>query len=562
MLRWFVVAALAVMSPLHAAYSQAQSRDTGASADTILIMDASGSMWGQVEGQTKIGAARAAVRTILSKWKPDNRLGLVAYGHRVKGDCRDIEVLVPVSRFDPERIRAAVDALNPKGKTPIADSLRLAAQTLKWREGKATVVLVSDGIETCVPDPCAVAGELKKAGIGFVAHVIGFDVADPAARNQLQCIARATGGAYLDARNASGLEQALGKATAAAQGGRVESEAPAKPAPDPYRGKNVRGIARLAEGLDPIADPALTWHLHRSAGSEKGEFINSFYGSALAEAIEPGNYVMRVEYGQVSREVPLRIERNAPALLDVVLDAGYVTSEGSIAGSGGKAEGATWEVFSGAGQWIATDYNPLPRFVLPAGDYVLNLTRGTAKAQKPFALAAGDSLNVALTLDAGKLLVSALYAAGGPKVEKGLVVEVHALPADGSGRGAWIATNYEPLSQFDLPTGTYDVTVGVGEARRTVRADVRSGAATRLDVAIDAGVVGAKAPSARIIEIFEAERDINNQRKLVHTGYGAALNVALNTGSYVAVATFGGDRRVEREFSVSAGKRTEIELRP
>jgi Ca-activated chloride channel family protein len=54
-------------------------------ADAILILDASGSMWGQVEGQTKITAARRAVDSILSKWKPSDRLGLIAYGHRSKG---------------------------------------------------------------------------------------------------------------------------------------------------------------------------------------------------------------------------------------------------------------------------------------------------------------------------------------------------------------------------------------------------------------------------------------------------------------------------------------------
>ena len=73
-------------------------------ADAILILDASGSMWGQVEGQTKIAAARRAVDSILSKWKPSDRLGLIAYGHRSKGDCKDIEMIVPVSRFDPARI--------------------------------------------------------------------------------------------------------------------------------------------------------------------------------------------------------------------------------------------------------------------------------------------------------------------------------------------------------------------------------------------------------------------------------------------------------------------------
>src|SRR5688500_19242688 len=85
------------------------------STDAILILDASGSMWGQVEGQTKIAAARRAVDSILSKWRPSDRLGLIAYGHRAKGDCRDIEMIVPVSRFDPARIRAAVNGLTPKG---------------------------------------------------------------------------------------------------------------------------------------------------------------------------------------------------------------------------------------------------------------------------------------------------------------------------------------------------------------------------------------------------------------------------------------------------------------
>ncbi|TDM67697.1 hypothetical protein CEF00_13565, partial [Lactobacillus crispatus] len=74
---------------------QAQGADKG--TDPRLVLDASGSMWGVVDGQTKISAARQAVDSILSKWRPDDRLGLIAYGHRAKGDCKDIELLVPVS---------------------------------------------------------------------------------------------------------------------------------------------------------------------------------------------------------------------------------------------------------------------------------------------------------------------------------------------------------------------------------------------------------------------------------------------------------------------------------
>lgn len=222
----------------------AQSR----AADAILILDASGSMWGQVEGQTKIVAARKAVDTILARWKPADRLGLMAYGHRAKGECRDIELVVPVGPIDAGAVRGAVQRLNPRGKTPIAASLREAAGILKHTENKSTVILVSDGIETCDPDPCAVAAELKKAGVGFTAHVVGFDVTDPLAKTQLQCIARATGGVYLDARNAAGLDGAMTRVAQAAQGQKVASEAPAAAprARDPFEGRNLRATARLA----------------------------------------------------------------------------------------------------------------------------------------------------------------------------------------------------------------------------------------------------------------------------------------------------------------------------
>lgn len=531
--------------------------------DAILILDASGSMWGQVDGQTKIAAARSAVDSILSKWKPQDRLGLMAYGHRTKGDCKDIELIVPAGAFDAARIRSAVAELNPKGKTPMADSLREAARVLRATERKATVILVSDGIETCSPDPCKVAAELKKSGIGFTAHVIGFDVTDPIAKSQLQCIARETGGVYLDARNASGLEQALGRAVDATQGAKVKTEAPpAKKAEDPFKGRNFRGIARLAEGADPISDTKglVNWSIFKpAADGKKGAFVNTFYGVPGAGALEPGSYLLEVIYGQVTREFPLNVEKGKPALVDVVLNAAYVTSEGAVTG-GGKADKVTWEVHAKDGRYIGTDYNNLPRFVVGAGDYVLTLSKGVSKTKQDFSVAAGDSINVSMALDVGRLLVSGSYAVNGPKVEKGIAVEVHRpAKADGS-RGEWIATTYEPLSQFDLPAGGYDVTVLVGAAQRTAKARVASGSDTQINVVLDAGVVGVGAPGSNAVEIFSAEKDINNRRRWITTLYDQSFTLALNAGDYVLVAEFGGNK-VERLFSIAPGKRTDVEVK-
>lgn len=181
---------------------------------SILVLDASGSMWGQLGGKTKIELARDAVDSMLRNWPAKQTLGLIAYGHRRKGDCTDIETMRAPDGFDAEAIRGAVNALTPKGMTPITAAVRQAAEQLKFTEQKATVILVSDGEETCNADPCALGAELEQLGVDFTANVIGFDLPEGKARAQLQCLASNTGGRYIEARNAAELTQALGDVTA------------------------------------------------------------------------------------------------------------------------------------------------------------------------------------------------------------------------------------------------------------------------------------------------------------------------------------------------------------
>lgn len=180
--------------------------------NAMLVLDASGSMWGTLQNQSKIEIARATVADVLKTWPRANALGLVAYGHRRKGDCADIETLLPIAPVNAAAFQASVDALNPKGMTPISAAVQHAAQALKSSEQKATVILVSDGEESCNLDPCQIARQLEADGIDFTAHVIGFDIPqDGVADKQLACIAKETGGRYVNAKNASELTSALGQ---------------------------------------------------------------------------------------------------------------------------------------------------------------------------------------------------------------------------------------------------------------------------------------------------------------------------------------------------------------
>ncbi|MEL6684614.1 MAG: VWA domain-containing protein [Pseudomonadota bacterium] len=177
--------------------------------NTILVLDGSGSMWGQIDGTAKITIAQEVVGGILADFPAEQGLGLTVYGHRERGNCTDIETIVAPAPGTVSEIVTAVNGIKPLGKTPMTDAVIAAAQALRYTEDSATVILVSDGVETCNPDPCAAARLLEEAGINFTTHVVGFDVSDPEALAQMQCLAEETGGQFLTASNADELDLAM-----------------------------------------------------------------------------------------------------------------------------------------------------------------------------------------------------------------------------------------------------------------------------------------------------------------------------------------------------------------
>lgn len=174
----------------------------------MLIMDSSGSMKKRIGPRSKMEIARDAIAAFVLEAPDDVPLGLMAYGHRRAKDCSDIEVLIaPGSRTGPS-IEQAVDAMRPRGETPIADSLRQAAAYLKERTSVPTVVIVTDGEEACNADPCAAARELKAADVEFKAHVVGFGLNERQSR-AVKCVADETGGQFIGADDAITLATAL-----------------------------------------------------------------------------------------------------------------------------------------------------------------------------------------------------------------------------------------------------------------------------------------------------------------------------------------------------------------
>ena len=178
----------------------------------LFIYDASGSMWGEMENKTKKEIAAEVLTATVGTLPENQNIGLIAYGHREKGNCDDIEYLADLSNDSKSTVTNAVKGLNPIGKTPLARSATMAINSLKTSNTKATIILITDGIESCDGDLCKVVAEAKAAGIDFKLHIVGFGLQE-GEKEQLKCAAQAGDGQYYDAINAGGLGDVMAEAT-------------------------------------------------------------------------------------------------------------------------------------------------------------------------------------------------------------------------------------------------------------------------------------------------------------------------------------------------------------
>lgn len=181
----------------------------------LLIMDASGSMNRPDDaGRPLIDGAKQALIDVVDSLPAGSSVGLRVYGHRVPNTdqeqgCQDTELIAPVRPLDKPAMKRAIAGFSATGFTPIGLSLQEAVDDLP-PEGPRTIILVSDGEDTCAPpDPCEVARGLAADGIEITVETVGFFLDDDAARTQLECIADATGGSFRDVESTEGLREGL-----------------------------------------------------------------------------------------------------------------------------------------------------------------------------------------------------------------------------------------------------------------------------------------------------------------------------------------------------------------
>lgn len=549
-LGWCVAAAfaVAVATPSIAQTARQIAAPTSEGARVFLVLDASGSMWGRVGDQTKMQIARETVRSILKDWRAADRLGLISYGHRRKNDCADIEVLKPVGPVDAAQLMAEVGNISPKGMTPMTAAVRLAAEQLKTGEGPAGVILVSDGVETCRADPCAVAAALKQADTRLVVHTVGFDIQNRQATRQLECMAAATGGLALSAADAGDLLKAIAQAVEASRRVALPPQRAAVPKEEPRPAWNLEGSARLVAGDDPLAGKdAVAWDFFRpaAAGADPVHAATSYKDTIEAE-LAPGDYLVRVSAGAVRLDAQVKIEPGRMSRLDVVLDAGRLGLRARRTAEENQTGDVFWQVVSKAsGEEIFTSFASETSTIVPAGAYTVMLSLGAARVSREVEVAAGDTTAVSLVAGVGRLQSTILLAPGVPATGEPFI-EIFAGAEPTAGEPS-VANTYGTAPSFDLAGGAYRARVQFGSVVRTFPFEIAVGRTSAAEFTLDAGFVTFEAPGAETIVVLTAERAD------VATLYPPFASHPLAAGHYVAVAEKGGVKK-EAAFDVTAGR--------
>ncbi|MEQ1577922.1 MAG: VWA domain-containing protein [Hyphomicrobium sp.] len=181
-------------------------------SDAMIVFDASGSM-GTTDRSLKvphIARVKQSMARVIPEVAPLRRLGLIVYGEGEYNDCNAIELRLRPTAGAARTLLHAVEDINPRGRTPLTQSVRLAAETLNYKAQEATVVLLTDGEETCGGDPCKLAAELKTTARNLTIHVIGYRT-ETSGYFTTRCMADMTGGQYLSVSTEEELVNALRK---------------------------------------------------------------------------------------------------------------------------------------------------------------------------------------------------------------------------------------------------------------------------------------------------------------------------------------------------------------
>jgi len=539
----------------------------------MVVFDGSGSMWGQIDGKAKIEIARDAIKEMVNSWNQESKIGLIAYGHRKKGDCADIETLHPVAVLDKNAFTSSVNAIQPKGKTPISAAVHKAAKELKFTEEKATVILISDGLETCNADPCALATDLEAAGLDFTTHVIGFDI-NKAESAKLACLATNTGGKFILASNAAELNKAITETVQTVQ--TVQKAAP-EPEPEPNGPQGIKAIPVVCETCADVLEKNVFWYLYEAqqdANGNRREIGRNGSATALFETAE-GRYFVYGTYGQAATGVEVEVKPGTLTEVKVNFNAGNLRVSGAAtAGADSLDKDMFYWVYDakkdleGNRREIARSGATSQLFHLPAGEFYVVAQHGNAFASAELTVQANELTDYVFDMNVGYLKVNAIPTNGGAVLNDNMFYWVYEDKKDLEGNRKEVTRSGAASQLFKLPAGKYHIVAQHGKAYTSASVEVSANSLSEYTFDMNVGYFRVNAIMAEgmpAIEdnmfywVYHAKKDLEGNRKEVARSGAASQLFRLTAGKYYVVAQHG-KALSEKEITIEAGALSEETL--
>lgn len=186
---------------------------SGAAAAVELVVDVSGSMLETMRGGgTRVDVAKKIIADIVGTEVPARSTVAVRVFGRVGGDACATALVVPPGPKDAALAAIAGITATKYAMTPIAAALKAVGEDLAGTKGPKTVVLLTDGRETCGGDPLAATKELGEKGLDVRLNVVGFALSSARLKRTFGALAEAGGGQFYDAADGEGLAEVLAAA--------------------------------------------------------------------------------------------------------------------------------------------------------------------------------------------------------------------------------------------------------------------------------------------------------------------------------------------------------------
>ena len=187
----------------------------GTPAKALILLDASSSMLLDVNGKQKMKVAKDAVLSFGKTIGANSDVSLYVYGHAGSQEDKDMQVscsrideVYPAQAYNEKAFFEAVQGVEAKGWTPLAEAIKTAREDSADYEGDITLYIVSDGMETCEGNPVEEAQAFADEKDGRHVNIIGFNV-DKESENQLKDVAAAGNGEYISADSADDLQNSM-----------------------------------------------------------------------------------------------------------------------------------------------------------------------------------------------------------------------------------------------------------------------------------------------------------------------------------------------------------------